>query len=246
MAESTLQYALRPNARRRRAFRRAVLLLIILAVAITSWKWAWPLAANAMMVYHQTECLNYSAPPDEVVFDSDPKRVALLANDPNYVIFGGCAFRKSPRELTLLNGGNALSGSTPPAALLFLHERRAGGVSRLVHVTRIAAANKGADFSIGDDVNAWATNLATSKCPILSYGTITSTDIDENDPSTPHTNIRIYAGQPKPGNPSRFTIRYEVDGKTMVAEGFMTEDGSVDIEPDGLSTQNVMDEGTVD
>ena len=35
-----------------------------------------------MLLYHQHGCLNYTAPPDQVVFDSDPIRVAKLANDP--------------------------------------------------------------------------------------------------------------------------------------------------------------------
>jgi hypothetical protein len=41
--------------------------------------------------------------------------------------------------------------------------------------------------------------------------------------------LRLYAGQPDPNDPSRFTIRYDLDGQPGTIEGWVNEHGTVSL-----------------
>ena len=43
--------------------------------------------------------------------------------------------------------------------------------------------------------------------------------------------LRLYAGQADPADPSRFTIAYDLDGQTSVIDGWLKPDGSVVLQP---------------
>lgn len=204
-----------------------MLLLVGAMLALASWKWGRDTWNRGMLLYHQRGCMRYVAPAEQVVFDSDPARVALLAKDANFSVMGGCAFRKAPGDWTALSAGtSAPLAGTGPAALLFLHERKnKSGVSRLVAVERTAAAGESAYFLNGYDVMphilipvGWKGALKE-----ISFGY----PIDVVDSVGPHTDIRIYAGQPDPADESHFTIRYERKGKVNVVDGYLDDRSGV-------------------
>ena len=205
--------------------RLAALWITVAAIVVLAIRRGPDFARRVAFLYHQRGCLRYTAPADQVVFDSNPARVAILASDPNFVIVGGCAFRKPPADWAAVR--SSLSISPPPSsAVLFLHKRVVNGVSRLIMVERTAAAGESPYFIPGYDIDQHAIDPASIGRPArdihLMYG------LDVIDSIGPHTDIRIYAGQPDPADDSRFTIRYEFQGKSHVVEGRVAADGRID------------------
>lgn len=219
-----LEYAPRPPAHRRRFFRRVLLTLASIVIVAGMTKWGPAMYVRLALLYHQRGCMNYTASPDQVVFDSDPVRVAKLASDPNLVISKGCAFRVLPRDWQVLEA--TLFNAPAPRAVIFLHERHAaGGASRIVAVERTAGAEASAYFIGGYDVDPHVIEPASFNRPLRDVPSIFA--IDVMDSFAPHTDIRIYAGQPDPADASHFTIRYESRGATHIVDGFLGGDGRV-------------------
>jgi hypothetical protein len=171
----------------------------------------------AALLYHQHVCMNYCAPADQVVFDSDPAHATALANHPNFVISGGCAFRRSPKDWQPLKVTPAWMPPTPQA-VIFLHERRAaGGTPRLVVIERDA----------GPDCLAFSASVfepAGVSRPLTAVPFGMSSDV--GDTST-HADTRFFAGQPDPADPSHFTIRYVRAGATHLIDGYLLADNSI-------------------
>jgi hypothetical protein len=226
-ARAALEYAPGAPIRRRRRIRRAVLFCLVVAIASCGFIWGPTTWSRAKLLYHQRQCLRYTAPPDQVVFDSNPARVAQLSGDPNYVIWRGCAFRKPPGNwppiLAAATGGVRIGA--PAGATLFLHELKAGGQSRLVMLERTVAADESPYFIAGYDVQPHALIPATFRNPHVTELQFPM-DIDVIDGMGPH-DIRIYAGQPDPADASHFTVRYESQGQTHTAHGYLRADGHV-------------------
>jgi hypothetical protein len=232
---SRLDYAPTPKPGGWRMIRRAMLLILLVGLPVLAVRRGPSIARKANFLYHQHGCLRYNATPDEVVFDSDPVRVAALAGDPNFVIVGGCAFRKPPSDWAAFSSslgvGNYVS-FTPPRGLsvLFLHEREVNGVRYLIMVERTFGAGQSPYFIPGYDIETCTIDPATLRFPArkIPFGFT----FDVKDGGGPHTNIRIYAGQIDPADDSRFTIRFEFRGKSGVVEGRVGSDGHVDFHRD--------------
>jgi hypothetical protein len=227
-----LDYAPGAPIRRRRRIRRIVALCLLLVTVVAGIIWGPTAWSRAKLLYHQRQCLRYTAPADQVVFDSNPARVAQLTADPNYVIWRGCAFRKPPADwpavLTSATGWVRVGG--PAGATLFLHELKAGGQSRLVMLERTAAANESPYFLAGYDVETHTLTPATFRNPHLTELQFPM-DIDVIDGMGPH-DIRIFAGQVDSADASHFTVRYESQGQTHTAHGYLRPDGHVDLKRD--------------
>jgi hypothetical protein len=225
-----LDYAPGAPLRRRRRIRRIVALCLLVGTAVAGFLCGPATWSRGKLLYRQRQCLRYAAPAEQVVFDSDPARVAQLSGDPNFVIWRGCAFRKPPVEWQAVLSAARAAGPRPTStiAMLFLHELKAGGITRLVMVERIAAADESPYFLLGYDVEAASIAPATFRCPQPIEQQFPMA-IDVLDSVGPHTDIRIYAGQPDPADPSHFTIRYESGGKTAMANGYLRRDGKVEL-----------------
>jgi hypothetical protein len=226
-----LDYVPAAPLRRKRRIRRVVLLCLGVATAVAGFRWGPTTWARTILLYHQRNCLRYTAPPDQVVFESDPARVALLAVDPNYVIAGGCAFRKPPPDWVAI-GPTAAVRTTGPVAMIFLHELKTGGVSRLVGIERAVGATASPYFIAGYDVETHSIRPASFRQPQVSEQHF-AWPIDVMDGIAPHLDIRIYAGQVDPADGSHFTIRYEHRGTTGTADGYLRADGRIDLKPRG-------------
>ena len=226
---STLAYAPSQTISFWRRLRRALGICLLITVALVGWKWGLLAWNRALVVYHQHQCLSYTAPADQVVFDTDPGRIAKLASDSNYIVAGGMASR---RRLTnwdsYLARFRSLMGLARPAnnPILFMHERKSpNGTVRLVVVERTAGLSEPAYFILGFDVDGLAIEPGTITRP--PHWQPFGWDIDVIYNPGPHRDIRIYAGQVDPADASHFTIRYESGGKTNIADGNLGDDGEV-------------------
>jgi hypothetical protein len=222
-----LDYAPAAPLRRRRFIRRTVAIVMIAGLTFASLHWGQEFWTKALFLHHQRGCLRYTAPPEQVIFDSDPARVAVLAKDKNFVISGGCAYRKPPPDWEAMWAG--LSPRVPitkPSAVIFLHERTVGGIRRLIVVERTAAANESPLFLPGYDVDTRAIDPATVRRGARDIPMMFASDV--SDMVGQPFDLRIYAGQPDPADDLHFTIRYEFRGKTHTADGRVRADGGVD------------------
>jgi hypothetical protein len=226
-----LDYAPSTKPARWRRLKGALLLLMLMGVVLGVYRHGLDVLRKVEYLYHQRGCLRYTAAPDQVVFDSNPARVATLANDPNFVIVGGCAFRKPPSDWAAypssLAVGNYVSFAPPNGlSVLFLHERLVNNVRYLIMVERTSDAGLSPYFIPGYDIELRVIAPATLRTAAQEHSFAYA--IDVLDSMGPHTDIRIYAGQSDPTDESRFTIRYEFQGKSRVVEGRVAADGSVD------------------
>jgi hypothetical protein len=225
ISTALLEYAPAPSVRRRR-IRRVFALCIVVFITFVGFRWGRDVWSRASLLYDQRQCLRYTASADQVVFDADPARVALLASDPNYVI-AGSAFRKPSQQWLKIRPASA-AWRTTPTAMIFLHERKAGSITRLVMVERVVGSGQSPYFITGYDVETHSITPASFGRPQLVDQQF-PTALSVLDSIGPHRDIRIYAGQADPADASHFTIRYEFRGKTHVANGYLRPDGHIEI-----------------
>ena len=149
MANRPLQYQRQPHAKKRRWFFRACVLVIAITLATVGYISGPSTYQKIRLLNYQRTCLNYSPPADQVVFDNNPERVALLANDPEFIVSGYFAYRKPPKAWVEMKAySSKLSSNSrtspslilgtlvPPDVLLFMHELKCKSGTRLVAIER--------------------------------------------------------------------------------------------------------------
>jgi hypothetical protein len=206
---------------RRRGVRRWVVLGLIALVGV----WCGPgLWHHARVLWWQRYCLNYSAPVGQVVYDDGPGAGDLLGQGgmthPN--VAWSSRATVAARQVACWDRLRELIDRSDPlrgrSGILYLHEGRdAQGKRQLVVVALDWRSSEQLSFS------AWTPEPATplSTLSYRSSGFHYSLPFDAGDKP-----LRFYAGQPDPHDPSRFTIRYELDGQPGTIEGSIDE-GSV-------------------
>ena len=196
----------------------AFLAAVVLGMIAAGVRWGPATCARAALLYHQRRCARYAAPPDQVVFDTDPVRVAALANDPNFTVVSGCAYRRPPAEWAALSAALPKSWFPPPHAVLFLHQMKVpGGKPRIVALERVAGCADSALFFDGYDVETHVIDPATATRPLNQRGP--NLDVSVLDGVGPHTDIRIFAGQSDSADASHFTVAYESGGRSHIVDG---------------------------
>src|SRR5207302_4952739 len=83
-SDTSLEYAPPLPWHRRRSWRRAVLLVGVICLADAGWRWGpagWRLGK---LLYFQRQCLSYAAAPDQVMYEEDPARGAVLLKRAGY------------------------------------------------------------------------------------------------------------------------------------------------------------------
>jgi len=216
-------------------------ILLISVVGGTAWR-------RNHLAQFQQQCLNYTASPEQVMYEEDPTSIAkLLATDPDFVPCqwddGGGRHRSNPlavgrlppclRSFESLNGREiAGDGGLSYQATLFLHQRTSpSGNQRLVHVYLLASTDYiGASIipSGGQGTHDWVpatrpANLFKGPHFFASLG---------YPVSHPYLTLaRIYAGQPDSADPSHFTIRYRMWGQEDVLDGYLKDDDTVTLKP---------------
>jgi len=173
--------------------------------------------------YYHRAAMTYSAPPDRVVYESDPSKFASLPSNyrrgmHNTPHVGAPAWPWEGirgidfGETVLFLHARTAPGGTPKRVCVFLPSGHFSGwnASRNVHGVRLAiqwdveGKNDGIPASI--DIPGWS-----------------------RDPADPRY-LRFFAGQPDPRDPARFSIPYELDGvgKGMV-EGVLQQDDTISL-----------------
>lgn len=221
-AKVPLDYA--PPRKRRdwrwRLFRWAICLLVVAGALLycgRRWGPGWWKRAQFLRV--ERECMDYTAPPDLVMFTTDPdegKRLAATAGYKNPRLALGVWY-VPPLWKEYPHGG----WEPGPA---FLHRRsRPDGQERLVAIDMSGHLRGGAlNFYVRLIVPAtWRrdTEVKREGQPYLSMGLYGA------------DRVRVFAGQPDPDNPSHFTIGYTLNGVPGTIDGWLLDDDTVSLRP---------------
>lgn len=239
-----LDYA--PSVGRWHRWRWRIACLVAILVALyCAVRYGGDTLRQAQCVYWQRQCLNYTAAPDQVVYEEEPTAAArLLAGNPlctrrtsrNPVIAG----EPLPPKPAVLRPGcwqslcDTLTTAGRPtyspldAAIVFLHERTAPNGER--YLVCVDYYRDGGAFQ-----PVWIAGFNCTPIAVVP-GTLThlprtvpfgyDIDVISGYPKQP-PNTRIYAGQPDPADPSHFTIRYEMWGKEDAIDGRIDNTGHI-------------------
>ena len=232
-----LEYGPRPPIyRRRRVWRWAIFILLILGVGVGYYERYQLLAEWSTFSFGwlQWRLLHHSISPQTVVYDDDPTRAAALLKDSNYVELPAHAASLKPQlwdEYKARLGSRAwLWAVQDPGALVFLQERHSpAGQSALVCVT----------FGERPDTHEMVFQLLVFK----NYGLTTpfkdsgGLNYYQNEfiaidgglfyrptPDGPKHALRIFAAQPDPNDPTKFYFDYDIDGKPGPRAEFKLDD----------------------
>jgi len=189
---------------RRKAVRRALAPVLLVAVVLPlGWKAGPPTLQRVRLLYWQRQAMNYTLPPDQVVYDEATGVISFAKPwEHFYQLF-------SPP-------GRILAGT------LFLHERRnSRGQACLVAVEefmlvwrtpeiRVCVIRPGGAFTRPIQV--------TDELQFLGLR------------SMPSDRVRCYAGQPDPADPSHFTVKCQVKDRSIAVDGWLQDDDTVKLE----------------
>jgi hypothetical protein len=224
-----LGYAKPPPLDRRKPFRRAVIAIALIAVAGAAWRWGPEKWERAKLIYWQWRCLNYSPPPDEIVFDQVPNgRSPLLNGSSKYVprtetdqLRGTTTAAASVPECET-NFANAVRLQSTPAMqppILFMHERSAPSGRQYLVILRgdDIPYEQIAGLPLDCDTFTIANWRDDGWCAggLRSYDGPVPLPVDEQ--------IRIYAGQADPIDETHFTVRYIQNGITRIVDGYVED-----------------------
>jgi hypothetical protein len=229
-----LEYAPAPPLLRRKRIRRIALLLILAALVIAGWRYGGPVSRQVRLLYVQRQCLTYGPPVDRIASSDDPPDLAALSTLPDHCVLvnQNGARPNHPRivayappcwnDFTCANF--PLLNHLRNAAIVFCHERTSrSGVRRLVVVERGTAWSHYPYNPLNLDVlliePASLTGRPIDRTPVYPNVWYTGATAIETAP------LRVYAGQPDPADPARFTIRYQVAGHEHLVEGRLHDDG---------------------
>ena len=210
---------------RRRRTRRWLILSAIAATLLTSFVWAPPLWRHAQLLYWQRQCLNYTAPPDQVVYESDPTAAAkLLASSKACRTDASGAAYLVPEAwesfYSLLSPPGGRSQGT-----VFLHRlRRPDGVERLLAVDLIDADNPSM-FHASIFQPGTAITRPRQVGNVMTMGmAIGGGDAFVFAATRPSKWRRVYAGRGDPADASHFTFVWESPFRRFMFDGWLLND----------------------
>ncbi len=216
-------------------------IFLLMAVAILACKWGRPVVRHVAHLYSQRQCLNFSAPPDEVVFESDPvaaeKMVAQGKARPVGIDMRGTDWfsgkpttRMAGRTVPAWNALTALPAAYPEGGepcILFLHELRTGnGISRLVMVRGYFAYAADANRTIAV-LQAIARTIEPWQNMRAPVPVITTT----NGPTVEQGlsgRLQFLAGQMDPANPAHLLLPFELNSKRGLIDAILKDDGALE------------------
>ena len=173
----------------------------------------------------QLQCLRYSAPADQIIYDTDAADRGSLLGRTGYRAFNQWAVFTTPGDWHALRGSYAC-----PDGTAFLHGRSTpGGPQRLVSVDIIPTAADVAwlRWTVSDRAS-WFDSAAIEQ----SRKTIGATTIKLDARGR---SLRLYAGQPDPTDPAAFTIRGAFGSDAFEIDGRLLASGGVELTPHPLS-----------
>ena len=238
----TLNYA--PPGRRRINWR--VLKWLVMGIAVLVGLWYLPQGYRwtkdrAELFSLMRTCRTFSPPAGAVVYD-DTADAEKMAELPPYDPFMSTSWRDDDgiAQLAYRRHLLALDRLRPPSivvwessssarfATVFCHERRTRGgdpctVAVLLHADRSNAQSSSTSSMMTFEAQAirpvgWFTpaspEIQSTKLTLAPWPVSTQ-------------RVRIYAGQPAPADPARFTIDYEVNDTPGIIDGVLNDDFTV-------------------
>jgi hypothetical protein len=212
---------------RRRMTRRRIVTIVIacvlVATGIAAWRWWTPLVWRIEYVRLQRDCMNYSAPADRVVYTTDPaeaKRLIALGGG-YHGVYVPATFDTvagfEPAEFAKVQSFKAMYGG-PRSSIAFMHERRSASGERRLIVLDCYDTNGGKTFGF------WVYNMK----PVALFSSQRLLLIASGDELFhPKKSLRIFAGEPDANDGSKFAIRFDMDGKSGVVDGQLTNSGGI-------------------
>jgi hypothetical protein len=246
-----IDYAPRASMRWK-AIRRGVVWLVVLVTLGAGMKWGPRVWYQARLLYWQRQCINFALPADFVVYEEEPAAAAaLMGSDQGYVSLalmrriGSYSYNEAHRSVAavyLAGSDRHLQDLLPakpwgsriatPMATIFMHAvQTPAGQRRLVIVRYSPEQGTFTPRFVSDRNTFWV-----SIVPAPLVGTPTSTmesvagDFSSAWPRQP-PNVRIFAGQPDPADPSHFTIRYQMWGQEDIIDGTIDDQEQVSFRP---------------
>jgi hypothetical protein len=222
--QSPLPYAPPLPWHRSRKAQRTVIGLLILAAITCSAVWAFRFAQQLRFLHQQHRWMRYTMQADRIILAAGDAAMPLL-NDPDYFhptrSWDGHRFTDAVRNPNKL-AADPYWGSLP---LIFLHQRRApDGGDRLISVFPTLDRTK--DYSLLAEAEVPA-NAQPGSRPSLCKAMGISGEYRFEAPM----NLKVFAGQPDPADESHFTIRFDLDGKFNIIDGWLMPDDTVKLEP---------------
>jgi len=207
--------------------RRYVFAAAGVALAIVAWRWGGDAARAAQVLYWSRQCMSYAPPADLVVFEQNATEAArLMGSGAGYQLTN--AGEADPPHAWLSPAPYAFvpqSGWAPHVA--FMHGRRGvDGPERLVVIELLAMREPHTDnHTVLFHPRVFATSVVRPP-----------TQVRRNDDTVrislaPDERLRLYAGQPDPRDPSRFTIECVIAGERGTIEGTLRADDVVAFRP---------------
>ena len=181
----------RRNVRMWLAAAALVALVVAFYTAPPLWRWA-------RLWYWQRQCMNYSAPLNQIVFDDDPK----------------APVRRAVHCFTELDRLGHLS-SGPTDTVIFLHSTT-NHDSRCLVMARVAGRSGSEIF-----IDHWL-GSATER-----FGGEGGDGFFLAPPNANYNHLRVFAGQPDPSNDRHFAFDYELDDKHGTIDCWVTRNEGV-------------------
>jgi len=204
---------------RRRWFRVAVVGVGLVVLACASF-WLWNLAVNS---YWEHRALIHREDPTRVVYEDDPRTaLALIAKSDRYWvprIRDSRGLHDKSRQLPVAYHAEIGDKSLGPWPYLLLHGRRAGCQQRLVFV--MLTIDEISDSQTILAIIASSTSPSRADPASGAGGFFVRLKHDDH--------LRIFAGQPRDGDDSRFDIRFELNNASGKLTGQMQPNGEVRI-----------------
>lgn len=229
-----LDYASHPRPWYRRHPCRAALVVVVILGCIgaaVGGKSGWKAFERHRMwqdlIARQQKCLDYTAPPTQVVADDDPAHFdKLLKISKSYQLQGGGEW---PAYVACTPTVLKEFPEVSETDILFLGGRRSpAGHSRLI-ICYIRGIGKNRNVylltrsTVPATVGKWPT-------PVLQSGSLMLGD------RTAQEHVQFFAGQVDPADASHFTIRYSLDGASHIIDGWLQDDDNVKLTVRGAGT----------
>ena len=172
----------------------------------------------------QLQCLRYTPPASQVVYDTDAADRGDLLGRAGYRAFNQWSVFTTPADWHSLRGSYAC-----PDGTAFLHARQAAtGPERLVSVDIIPTAADAAwlRWTVSDRAG-WFDSAGVEQARKTTGATTIRLDARGRS-------LRLYAGQPDPADAAAFTIRGTFGDDPFQIDGRLLPTGAVDLRPHSL------------
>jgi hypothetical protein len=202
---------------------RWIVVWIALGTVLILLAWGMPkVVKQYQAISCRQQCLDYQAPPDQVVFEEDPAVLPTLANVPLYEQGVGGRLHIIPQLW------KREDPSAPSQGTIFLHARTSpSGHVRLVALdVNVQPGMWIASTGDVEDKSLLETVIVPGQG--FSHDTIkqNSKNIMWICPS--HTvPMRFFAGQPDPTDASHFTVDYQRSNSRATLDGYLNDDDSI-------------------